>query len=568
MTEPADLVLVNGRVHALAVPDSGDPRTWPGALAPDAPDEPPEPDATAVAIRDGEIVAIGSDRAVRRLAGVATREVDLDGATLLPGFVDAHTHLDLAGLAAVHADLRDAADREAALDLLAEHAEAASESSESGDDAWVIGLGYDESDWPGGEHPTRADLDSIAEDRPVAAVRVDLHTAVLNSVALDLLEDPDPDHVETDESGDPTGLVREGAVDVVEPVFDPDAAATERAIRAAIDLATSRGITCVHDKVRDSHAPRIYRALDRAGDLDCRVRIDYWADHLDALAEVGLRTGDGTDLVQVGSLKTFTDGSIGGRSAKLREPYADADAGARADTASADASDSDDGDRGTWVVEPAELREIVAEAVQVGLQLQAHAIGDAAIGETIDAYESLAADDDADEYDGVDIATERHRIEHAELATDDQIEPMAASGIVGSMQPNFHRWARDGGLYETALGPERTQRSNRLRSVARAGVPLAFGSDGMPMDPLVGLEQAVTAPTEAQSLSVGAALVAYTGGAAFAGFDEDRLGSIEVGKRADLVALDGSPWEDPGSIAELAVTLTVVDGRIVSRETR
>ncbi|AGN00675.1 amidohydrolase [Salinarchaeum sp. Harcht-Bsk1] len=600
MTDPADLVLTNGRVHRLAVPDPGDPRTWRGALAPDAPnDEPPEPDGSAIAIRDGEIVAIGSDRAVQWLVGIETAEIDLEGATILPGFIDAHTHLVQAGLALVHADLSVAEDREAALELLAEQAggdadgaadwsdvdeaaessdiDQAAESSpthEPGDssdvdeaaesspthepedssDDWIVGVRYDESDWPSGDHPTRADLDRIADDRPVAAVRVDLHTAVLNSAALDLLDDPDPDDVETDDAGEPTGLVREDAVGVVEPVYDPGREATDRAVRAAIDEATRRGITGVHDKVRNSHAPRVYRDLDRADDLDCRIRIDYWADHREALAELGLRTGDGTELVQVGSLKTFTDGSIGGRSAKLRAPYADA----AGDTGAAAGTESDgeaEDERGTWVVPPAELREIVDDATDARLQVQAHAIGDEAIGETIDALEASGTP--------AELADARHRIEHAELATDAQIERMAASGIVASMQPNFHRWARAGGLYETALGPERTARSNRLQTVTDAGVPLAFGSDGMPMDPLFGVEQAVTAPTDAQSLSVGAALVAYTGGAAFAGFDEDRIGSIEVGKQAALVALADSPWEEPESIADTHVALTVVEGRVV-----
>ena len=562
MTEPADLVLTNGRVHTLDVPEPGDPRSWPGAFAPDAPnDEPPEPDATAVAVRDGEIVAIGDDRAVRRLVGIETTEVDLDGATLLPGFIDAHTHMVQAGLALVHADLSVAEDRDAALDLLDEQAGSDDGGpQESPGSEWIVGVRYDESDWPSGEHPTRAELDRIADDRPIAAVRVDLHTAVLNSVALERLDDPEPEHVETDDAGEPTGLVREDAVGVVEPVYDPDREATEAAVRAAIEQATELGITGVHDKVRNSHAPRVFRDLDRADDLECRIRIDYWSDHREALAELGLRTCDGSEMVQVGSLKTFTDGSIGGRSAKLQEPYADSDRDA-AERANDDHDDQDErerDDRGTWVVDPEELRGIVADATDADLQVQAHAIGDEAIGETIDALESVV--------DPEHLPAERHRIEHAELATDEQIESMADRGIVASMQPNFHRWAREGGLYETALGPERTARSNRLRTVAASGVPLAFGSDGMPMDPLFGIEQAVTAPTEAQSLSVGAALVAYTGGAAFAGFDEGRLGSIEVGKRADLVALSDSPWNDPGSICAIDVELTVVGGTVVCND--
>ena len=184
--------------------------------------------------------------------------------------------------------------------------------------------------------------------------------------------------------------------------------------------------------------------------------------------------------------------------------------------------------------------------------MTAHAIGDAAIEETISALEATE-----------DPGAARHRIEHVELATDEQLERMAEAGIVASMQPNFHRWAGEGGLYDDRLGDERRRRSNRLRRVLEAGVPLAFGSDCMPLDPLLGVHHAVNAPTDAQRLSVTEALRAYTLGAAYAGFDEDRLGTVEVGKRADLVVLEDSPWDRPDRIDEIDVAATIVDGEVV-----
>jgi predicted amidohydrolase YtcJ len=284
--------------------------------------------------------------------------------------------------------------------------------------------------------------------------------------------------------------------------------------------------------VRRSHAPRVYRDLASDGDLTLRVRCNYWADHLDALVETGLRTNHGTGLVRVGAIKTYTDGSLGGRTARLSAPYADAPDG-----------------RGEWVVDPAAVRDLFGAAENAGFQVAAHAIGDEAVDEVVDAF---AAGD----------PTARHRIEHAELASDEAVDRMAEAGIVASVQPNFHRWADEEGLYADRLGDRRTE-TNRLGRLHEAGVRLAFGSDCMPLDPLVGVHHAVNAPTDAQRLGVTDALRAYTLGSAYAGFDENRLGTVEPDKCADLVVLDASPWEAPRSIRDIDVTMTVVDGGVV-----
>jgi predicted amidohydrolase YtcJ len=299
--------------------------------------------------------------------------------------------------------------------------------------------------------------------------------------------------------------------------------------------------------VRRSHAPGVYRALEREGELTLRVRLNYWSDHLDALREVGLRTNDGAGLVRVGAIKTFTDGSLGGRTAKLSDPYADSD-------------DTDGGSTGQWVVPPEELNDLVRVADAAGFQVAAHAIGDEAVDATLDAFAAVA-DDDGDE-DAGDSGASRHRIEHAELADVAAIERMADLDVVASVQPNFHKWAAPEGLYDRRLGERRIE-TNRLRLMADAGVPLAFGSDCMPLDPLFGIHHAVNAPHEDQRLTVTEALRAYTSGGAYAGFDEEHLGTVAVGSRADLVALDASPWERTDAIDSIDPVLTVTDGRVV-----
>ena len=505
MTEAADLLLTNAEVHTLAHPDETH---------------------EAVAVRRGRIVRVGDAYELDFLAGVHTRTVDLGGRVVLPGFIDAHTHLSVLGRKLRHADLSGAGSRDAALDALRDRADAVADGDP------VLGYGYDESEWDGAPL-TREDLDTVDAAGPVVAAREDLHVVSLDSTALARFGDDLPPDGVRHEAGDPTGVVVERAAEAVLDAIDPDAEGMAHLLRAAQRHANERGVTAVHDMVRRSAAPAVYRDLDAAGELTLRVRLNYWTDHLDALVETGLRTNHGDGLVRVGAIKTFTDGSIGGRTARLSTPYADAP-----------------GERGEWTVTPNAFRDLLGSAAAAGFQVAAHAIGDEAVDAVTDAY----ADRD-------DAATARHRIEHAELASDDAIDRLAGSGVVVSIQPNFHRWAGESGLYADRLGDRWTD-TNRLRRLADADVHLAFGSDCMPLDPLVGVAHAADAPTPDQGLGVTEALRAYTLGSAYAGFDEDRLGTAEPGKRADLVALDRSPWV-VDDIADIEVSLTVVDGEVV-----
>ncbi len=524
MSDAADTVFVNGEIHTLTEPDE----TY-----------------EAVAVRDGGIVRLGSTYDVEFLVGVDTDVVDLEGRVVLPGFIDAHTHLTTVGRYLVHADLSTAASPADAVDLLAERAAELDADAEPDADAdpaadWVLGYGYDESTWDEDRYLTRADLDRVPTDRPVAAFREDMHVAAAGSVVLDRFADElaaaPEGTVPTGDDGEPTGVLLEAAIDPIYEAIEPGVDGTRAVVEAALADCARKGITGFHDMVRGSHAPRAYRELDDADELTARVRINYWRDHLDALREVGLGTNDGSAFVETGAIKSYTDGSFGGRTAKLSEPYADAPDGT-----------------GQWVVDPAELRAAVAEATDAGYQFTAHAIGDEAVDAVIDAYTTASA---------TDPGVARHRIEHVELADDEAIARLAETGIVASPQPNFLKWADEGGLYESRLG-DRTARTNRYRDMLDAGVTLAFGSDGMPMDPLLGVHHAVNAPADAQRLSVTEALRAYTYGAAYAGFDEDRLGTVAVGKRADLVVLDGSPWERPDAIRDVDVAMTLVDGDVV-----
>ncbi|MFB6269106.1 MAG: amidohydrolase [Halobacterium sp.] len=503
MTAAADLILHNGVVHTLGDTDE----TF-----------------DAVAVRDGRVVRLASDYDVEFLEGTGTEVVDLDGGHLLPGFVDAHTHMETVGQYGVHADLRGASGPEEVTERLRERA------AETEDD-WILGFGYDESTWDA-DDLHQSDLDAVSETRPVAAIREDMHTATVNGVVLDEYgaEMPDEDVLAD-------GRIVEDAVEVVYDATDPGPEETEELLRAAQREANEQGVTAVHDMVRQSDAPRAFRDLELAGDLTVRVRLNYWSDHLCAVRETGLRTNHGSGMVEVGGIKTFTDGSLGGHTAKLSEPYADAPE-----------------ETGQWVVDPEELESLVARAAEAGLQVTAHAIGDEAIDAVLDAYEAVGRPE-----------RDRYRIEHSELAGDDAIERMSDLGVVASMQPNFLKWAGSDGLYEERLGTERREASNRFPAYLDAGVPLAFGSDCMPLDPLLGVHYAVNPPAERQAVSVTEALRAYTEGGAYAGFREDEQGRVEKGALADFVVLDESPWEHSDAIRDIDVAMTVVDGDVVYR---
>ncbi|MFC7098391.1 amidohydrolase [Halobaculum marinum] len=509
MTTPADLVVTNAEVHTLADPDE----TY-----------------EAFAVRDGRIVRLGTSYDVEFLVGADTETLDAAGRVALPGFVDAHTHLLNSGRTLVHADLSTADSPAEAVDLLRERA------SEVDTDAgeWVLGFGYDESTWGESRYLTREDLHAVSETAPVVAFREDMHVASVNDPVFDRLREEMPDDDVHTEGGDPTGVVVEEAVDPVYEAIEPDADEAEELIRAAQANANERGVTMVHDMVRQSKAPEVYRDLDLADELTLRVRVNYWADHFDSLIDAGLRTNHGSDMVQTGAVKSYTDGTFGGRTAKLHDPYAD-----------------DAGETGTWVLGPDGIADLVSRADAHGFQVTLHAIGDAAIDAVLEAY----ADTDAP-------GESRHRVEHSELASDEAIERMADLGVVASMQPNFHKWGFEDGLYDARLGDRRTD-ANRLPAYCEAGALLAFGSDCMPLDPLLGVHYAVNAPSEGQSLGVTEALRAYTSGGAYAGFDEGRLGTLERGKRADFVLLEESPWDRADAIDEVDVAVTAVDGDVV-----
>ena len=499
ITSSADLILLNGRIYTLDRPSR----------------------AEALAISGGRIAALGCDEEVQALAGEGTETIDLQGRTVLPGFTDAHTHLVSTGLAeTVYLDLAETRSRE---ELLERVRAALGERAEG---EWLIGRGWDESRWEEGGYVTRADLDRVAPENPVALFRVDGHLLSLNSKALERV--PLPAELR-DRADLEHGLLREEAAWWFHDRIEPEPDELKRAIEAAVRKAHSLGITSVHEIVKSSYI-RVYRELRPR----LRVYLNPKVEYAEELYRTGLSTGFGDEWLRLGGIKIFADGSIGAGNAALAEPYRDRD------------------HQGRLNYEPDELFQIVRRAHEHGWQVMAHAIGDRAIGMVLKAYERAEIGPD-----------DRYRIEHLELATAEQLERAAELGVIASMQPNFVKWAGPGGLYETRLGAERTGRIGPHRLVLDNGIRLACGSDCMPLGPLFGIHWAVNASHPAQRLTVEEALRCYTLGGAQASFEEDLKGSLAPGKLADLVVLSADPFEHPEEMEKIEVEMTFVGGELV-----
>jgi hypothetical protein len=261
-------------------------------------------------------------------------------------------------------------------------------------------------------------------------------------------------------------------------------------------------------------------------------------EYLDGIVKLGLGPGFGDERLRLGPVKIFSDGSIGAGTAALKEPYL-----------------GNLREQGILIWSREELEEMVLKAYESDVQLAIHAIGDRAVELVLDCFERA---------NEKEKKTLRHRIEHCEMLSPEQIRRMKEMSIIASMQPNFvGQWGLPGGMYEVRLGKERTAEMNPFALLKKAGVKLAFGSDCMPFGPLYGVHWAVNAPFPSQKISPEDALKAYTIGGAYASFEEGYKGTIEEGKLADLVVLDGNPFTGPSGIKDMAIQLTIFDGKVV-----
>ena len=480
------------------------------------------PGADTVAVRSGRIAGVGSWEELAGLIQDGTRVLEFPKGVILPGFVDAHTHFLRVGLERVwYIDLGPARSLDEALELIRQGAEAV-------EGEWVLGRGWDESRWEDGVTLKRVHLDRALPDRPCCAIRVDGHLCICNSRALERLGIGPGSLVDPER-----GELREAAVEEALRRVPLEPEVLLDAVAASSELHGELGITAAADMGTEVEHIRAYKEAARRGTLKTRLFLYLpWRNRRE-LAELGSGRETEGGLVRVMGLKLFADGSIGAHTAALTTPYRDT------------------GDVGLLLLSQAELSRAFREARELGVQLAVHAIGNRAVAEVLAGAEEA----------GVSPA-ERHRIEHLELLPPDGARRMARLGLIASMQPNFVvNWSGPGKLYEERLGAGRDRSIDPHRELFEAGIPLAFGSDGMPPGPLYGLRGAITPPHPLQRLPPREAIRAYTVGGAYSLFADEEFGEIAPGKAADLVVLSGDPRREP--LGGIRVELTLLGGKII-----
>jgi len=527
-----DLIIVNAAVHTL---------------------DPACPTAAAVAIQGNRITAVGSTAEIRPLAGSVTRIIDADNKLMLPGFNDAHVHFLMGGFSLANVDLRGAQSPQEMARRLGEYARKLPKGR------WILGGDWDHESWPDAPLPTKEMIDAATPDNPVWVNRLDGHMGLANSLALKLAgitketKDPPGGLVVRDaRTGEPTGVLKDAAQDLVERAV-PEKTFDEKhaAARAATEFAARVGVTSLTVMSAGDDVGLYQYMLDR-GELKTRIYAIRSIVSWEPMGQIGVRAAFGSDMLRIGGLKGFADGSLGSSTALFFQPY----------------NDSPD-TRGLLfdqMLPEGIMLKRVAAADRIGLQVMIHAIGDEANKRILDIYQQAA--------DKNGPRDRRFRIEHAQHLRAADIPRFGRQKVIASMQP-YHA-ADDGRWCDKRIGPERSKGTYAFRSLLETGGVLAFGSDWTvaPLNPLEGLKAAVTRQTldgkhpngwnPEQKLTLDEAIRAFTAGSAYAEFAENVKGTITPGKLADLVMLDRDLYRiPPAEIDKARVLLTIVDGRAV-----
>jgi len=522
--------------------------------------------AEAAAIRDGKILAVGTDREIAPYRSASTQVVDGKGRLVLPGFTDCHAHFLDGSFTLQQVNLDDATTIAEIVQRVKAYADAHPK------DPWVLGRGWMYPVFGPSGLPDKKDLDAIVPNRPVYLESYDGHTWWANSKALeaahitrDTTNPPGGEIVRDPVTGEPTGAIKEDAADAVvrRAIPEPGREAKLRAIRAGMKHANQFGIVRVHvpgsvyAHQDDLQSVDLLDELRRTGDLTLRFYLAYRLDppemsdrQLEEILQARDRYHD--DWIAAGAAKFFLDGVIETHTAAMLAPYSNAPSLS-----------------GELLWDAEKYKRFVAHLDEHGIQIFTHAIGDRAIRVALDAYE------DAAKKNGNKDA--RHRIEHIEDVSASDISRFGQLGIIASMQP-LHAYPDEDAFkaWEPSVGPERAQRAWAWHSIQAAGGVLAFGSDWpiVTLSPWPGLQNAVTRQTAegqprggwipAQRISLAEAIKGYTWNAAFAGQREKSEGSLEPGKLADLIVVSQDVFKVPPlKIGKTKVLLTMVGGRVV-----
>ncbi len=511
------------------------------------------PSAEALAVIGDRIAAVGADAEIREMIRSRTQVLDAANGLALPGFIDNHVHLMMGGFQLLGLSLGDVRDEQQFVRRVADHAARLSPGQ------WLVGSGWDHQKWPNARLPQKEWIDPVTATTPVLLRRLDMHSALVNSVALrqagitrETADPPGGEIVRDPATGEPTGILKDAAVALVErllpPPSDEDA---DAALRAALKELARSGITSVQDITLWDHWD-VYRRCHHRGELTVRIYartpLTEWEKQQERLAT----EGPGDSWLRWGGVKGFADGSLGSATALFFEPYADAPhtCGLLHDQ----------------MFPEGIMKKRILAADHAGLQCSIHAIGDKANALVLDIVQEVIAENG--------LRDRRFRIEHAQHLRAEDIHRMARLNVIASVQP-AHLMS-DGCWAEKRIGRQRCRTSYAFRSLLDAGVMVTFGSDWpvAPLHPLVGICSAVTRRTAdgknpdgwipEEKITVEEAIRAYTISNAFAEFAEGEKGSIEVGKLADVVVLSRDIFTvAPEEIPTIEITYTIVGGKVV-----
>jgi len=518
--------------------------------------DPQEPWAAAMAVQDGKIYCVGTLAHILMDCGGAGNTADtlqLKGSFVMSGFNDAHVHMGAAGRDKMTLSLNGAA----SIAEVQQRVKEAVAKHKPGE--WIVGAGWDQSRWTDQKFPTRLQLDEVAPDNPVFLTHISQHLGVANSLALKHAEitpetkDPQGGQIDRFEDGEPTGLLKESAMELVtQRIPDPTAEERRKGIEMVLEEFARNGVTSVQDNSEwDDFL--VYGELK--GEKKLTVRITEWLPFTAPLNELQDRRAQGgtTDSwLKTGAVKFFTDGALGSRTAAMLAPYSD-----------------DPSTSGILAMDEDKLRAMAVERDKLGFQIAFHAIGDRANRMTLNVFEYVARVNGPRD--------RRDRVEHAQVLAPEDLPRFAKLKVIASMQPahemNDLRWA------EQRLGPERSKGAYAWNSLEKSGARLAFGTDYPvePINPLRGLYACVTREAAEggppggwepqEKIPLEDCLRAYTSGSAYAEFEEGKKGELKVGEYADFLILSQDITKaSPKELLNTKVLQTVVGGKVVWKE--